>query len=62
MHRIPEHRQRCNDCHDTHGITASGTRQECAACHEGMEDHIPEAQVCTGCHAFRSAEGPQVNR
>jgi len=62
MHRIPEHKEHCNDCHDTHGITPPGTRAQCTHCHEDMQNHIPETNVCSGCHAFRSPEGPPVTR
>ena len=56
MHNQEGH-ETCGDCHEFHDLRRAGSRASCAAgeCHDGLEDHEPEATKCAGCHPFEGA-------
>lgn len=53
LHAQPQHQQ-CAKCHhDAHDQGPFSERATCLACHQQQRDHVPEAQLCQGCHVFR---------
>lgn len=56
MHAAEGH-ETCGDCHEFHDIGRGGERKTCltAGCHDGMDDHEPQATKCIGCHPFEKA-------
>ncbi len=54
LHAIDAHHQQCTQCHhDAHNPGPFSDRATCLACHADKKDHVPEAQLCQGCHVFR---------
>jgi hypothetical protein len=53
LHAAEAHQQ-CVKCHvDAHDTGPWSARATCIGCHKDKQDHVPEAQLCQGCHVFR---------
>jgi hypothetical protein len=53
LHAVEQH-QECNKCHvDAHNTGPWSARATCINCHQEQKNHVPEAQLCQGCHVFR---------
>lgn len=53
LHAQPQHQQ-CTKCHEgAHDEGPFSERATCLGCHKQQRDHVPEAQLCQGCHVFR---------
>jgi hypothetical protein len=53
LHSVQAHAQ-CSSCHASHEPPRSDRASCTGSCHADRRDHQPQAQVCTGCHVFRS--------
>jgi hypothetical protein len=52
LHAEPGHRE-CTKCHDgAHDQGPFSARATCVSCHQKQRDHVPQAQLCQGCHVF----------
>ena len=52
LHAEPAHRE-CGKCHQgAHDAGPFSSRATCISCHQKQRDHVPEAQLCQGCHVF----------
>ena len=52
LHAEPKHRD-CATCHEgAHHEGPFSSRATCISCHEKQRDHVPQAQLCQGCHVF----------
>ena len=53
LHAQPAHQNRVT-CHQgAHDPGPFSERETCIACHQKQREHIPDAQLCQGCHVFR---------
>lgn len=53
LHSAKDH-QTCLTCHKgAHNLGPFSERATCTACHKDKQNHVPEAQLCQGCHVFR---------
>ena len=51
LHTVPAHKD-CASCHSPHASKAPDRETCTGTCHADRKTHQPQAQVCTGCHAF----------
>jgi hypothetical protein len=51
LHTVPAHAE-CASCHSPHRSTPMDRATCTGTCHADRRQHQPQAQVCTGCHAF----------
>ena len=52
LHGVAGHAE-CRTCHTSHEAPRSDRATCTTGCHANRRDHQPQAQVCSGCHAFR---------
>ncbi|MFI5307541.1 MAG: hypothetical protein ACHQ53_09325, partial [Polyangiales bacterium] len=53
LHAAKAH-QNCISCHGgAHDTGPWSERATCVTCHKAQQNHVPDAQLCQGCHVFR---------